>query len=99
MIEPPSPGRVEPTREQPAAKAYARLAPYEKSFGGTAPDGSGANGVTVTAARTPALRRRRGWSGPRARGVRPISGLVTRPAACRRWAPTARRPPPARRRV
>jgi hypothetical protein len=48
MTEPSHRSHGELTPEQQAAEAYARLAPYEKSFEGTAPDGEWANTVNVT---------------------------------------------------
>ena len=47
MTEPPGRSRVEPTPDQQAAEAYARLAPYEKSLKGTVPEGAWADTVTV----------------------------------------------------
>jgi hypothetical protein len=48
MTEPPHRSHDERTPDQAAAEAYARLAPYETSFEGTAPDGEWANSVLVT---------------------------------------------------
>jgi hypothetical protein len=48
MTEPPDPSHGDSTPDQAAAETYARLAPYEQSFQGTAPDGEWANSVLVT---------------------------------------------------